>query len=50
MLPNLVGLEEAILRNSLMYDDTAVVFEAAFPSVCQDFLLDVIKSQGRPPW
>ena len=53
MLSNLKDVEEAMLHHSLMHDNAAVVFfdfQAAFPSVCQDFLLEAIVSRGWPPW
>ena len=53
MLANILDIEEEMIAASLSYDDPAAVFfdfEGAFPSVSQEFLLDVIVSLGWPPW
>ncbi|CAK0794469.1 unnamed protein product [Prorocentrum cordatum] len=53
MLANLMDIEEAMLHNSLVYESSAAVFfdfEAAFPSVSQEFLMEVISARGWPTW
>ena len=53
MLANVLDIEEAMLAASLSGDFPAAVFfdfEAAFPSVSQEFLLHVLSSRGWPSW
>ena len=53
MLSNIVDIEEAMLSSSLTQSSAAAVFfdfEAAFPSVSQEFLLEVLAARGWPPW
>ena len=52
MFANLMGVEEVVLRHSIKHGSSAMVvfdFEAAFPSVSQEFL-DAIAAQGWPSW
>ena len=53
MLANVVDAEAAMSRHAFASPAAPTVFfdfEAAFPSVSHDFLHDVLKAKGWPPW
>ena len=53
MLSNAIDVDEAMINVAMNDENPAAIlfdFEAAFPSVDHDFIMDVLVSRGWPAW